>query len=84
VVLRSGAKVGPAGGWDKAGAAAGVGAVAVLLTFVVWAGTREGYSHVDDSISQLGARGTSGRWWTYRRVAPKQRSPRCGQIAVRG
>ena len=65
MVLRSGAKVGPAGGWDKAGAAAGVGAVAVLLTFVVWAGTREGYSHVDDSISQLGARGTSGRWWFF-------------------
>jgi Dyp-type peroxidase family len=42
---------------------AGVAAVLVLTAFVIVAGTRNGYSHVDDTISQLGARGTSGRWW---------------------
>ena len=64
MVLRSGAKVGPAGGWDKAGAAAGVAAVVILVAFVVVAAvTRDGYSHVVDSMSQLGTRGTSGRWW---------------------
>ncbi len=66
MVLRSGAKVGPAGRWDKAGALAGVAAVVVLVAFVVVAaGTRDGYSHVDDSISQLGAHGTSGVWWFF-------------------
>ena len=35
----------------------------VLLIFVAWAGTRDGYSHIDDTISQLGGRGTPGAWW---------------------
>jgi Dyp-type peroxidase family len=63
VVLRSGAKQGPARGWDIAGAAAGVATVLVLTVFVIVAGTRDGYSHVNDTISQLGASGTSGANW---------------------
>ena len=65
MVLRSGAKVGPVGGRDWAAAAAGVMAVVVLVVFVVVAGTRDGYSHVDDTISQLGAHGTPGVWWFF-------------------
>ena len=63
MVLRAGAKRGPARPLDIAGAGAGVGAVLVLVVFVVVAGNRSGYSHVDDTISKLGASGAPGATW---------------------
>src|SRR5215472_13330112 len=63
MVLRSGYKQGPARPWDIAGAVSGVMLVLMLFVFVIVAGTRPGYSHLQDTISALGARGAPGQWW---------------------
>ncbi|HMC39007.1 MAG TPA: DUF998 domain-containing protein [Acidimicrobiales bacterium] len=63
MVLRSGYRKGPARPWDVAAALAGVGLVLILLAFVVAAGSRPGYSQMQDTISRLGAIGASGQGW---------------------
>ena len=64
MVLRSGAKQGRARFWDKAGAFAGFTLPVVLVVFTVWFGSRtDGYSHISDTISRLGAAGAPGDWW---------------------
>jgi Dyp-type peroxidase family len=63
MVLRAGYKDGPARPWDQVGAASGGLAVIVLGVFVLAAPRQGGYSSFHDTISQLGAYGSPGRWW---------------------
>jgi hypothetical membrane protein len=63
MVLRAGYKDGPARPWDRVGAASGGLAVILLGVFVLAAPRPGGYSSYRDTISQLGAYGSPGRWW---------------------
>jgi Dyp-type peroxidase family len=64
MVVRAGAIRGPLRKTDWAGIVAGCLLPVVLFVFTVWAGAKTpGYSHVRDTISELGTRGAHLGWF---------------------